>query len=105
MRLRSLLLPVLLYVGLDFAAPLIPGAISFEEGVFRAVQGDRSRADSTFAPCLAASERFRPASPVVPSPLPSLKPAPPADRCRHWMTPAPRGTVLRKSSATPDDDQ
>ena len=39
---RRLPLLVLLYVTLDFANPLMPGAVRFESGCVEVVQGDRT---------------------------------------------------------------
>ena len=40
--MRRLPLLLLLYVTLDFANPLMPGAVSFEAGSIEVVQGDRT---------------------------------------------------------------
>lgn len=46
MRRGRLALLVLLYVALDFANPLMPGAVRLVEGCVEAVQAERGRADS-----------------------------------------------------------
>jgi hypothetical protein len=51
---RRLLLLLLLYVTLDFANPLMPGAVRFESGSVQVVQADRTaRAAASGMPALA----------------------------------------------------
>jgi hypothetical protein len=69
---RGVPLLVLLYVTLDFANPLMPGAVRFESGRIEVVQADRSaRIDAAIAP--APETR-----PIVSPPVAeaSLRPAP-----------------------------
>ena len=66
MRVSWLGLPLLLYLGLDFANPLVPGAVSFVAGAVHVVEAGRSGP---------------PTAPVVDAPLPvrlRLEVAPPA---------------------------
>jgi hypothetical protein len=49
----SLLL--LVYVTLDFANPLMPGAVSFDRGSVEVVQGDRARPTAVAPVCIVPS--------------------------------------------------
>jgi hypothetical protein len=49
----SLLL--LVYVTLDFANPLMPGAVSFDRGSVEVVQGDRARPTAVVPVCIVPS--------------------------------------------------
>lgn len=52
MAARRLALLLLLYVSLDVANPLMPGAVQFVDGSVEVVQGDRARPGSLCAPGL-----------------------------------------------------
>lgn len=54
MAARRLALLLLLYVSLDVANPLMPGAVQFVDGSVEVVQADRARAESIAAPALLA---------------------------------------------------
>lgn len=76
MRRRVPLL-VLLYVTLDFANPLMPGAVRFEAGAVESVQADRvARAPVAVMPALAAlrtEDRLPPGAVLrPPSPAPVI---------------------------------
>jgi hypothetical protein len=75
----SLRLSVLLYVVLDFANPLMPGAVRFEGGSVVVVQADRVGREATAAVPV-------PASPRIHEPLP-------ADPGRELRLPAPAAAI------------
>jgi len=54
MSARRFSLLLLLYVSLDVANPLMPGAVQFVDGSVEVVQADRARAESIVAPALLA---------------------------------------------------
>jgi hypothetical protein len=70
----SLLL--LVYITLDFANPLMPGAVSFDRGTVEVVQGDRARVTAVVPVCIVPSsetalERLRDLQ-TVPRPAPRV---------------------------------
>jgi hypothetical protein len=70
LRLLPGILPALVvYICLDVANPLMPGAVHFVDGGMRVVQADRSRAD------LADTGAVDP-TPIVVAPLPAMPRAP-----------------------------
>ena len=54
MSARRFSLWLLLYVSLDLATPLMPGAVQFVDGSVEVVQADRARPESLCAPALLA---------------------------------------------------
>ena len=71
--MRRLPLLVLLYVVLDFANPLMPGAVSFERGAVESVPADRvARSPAAVMPAPAAlrTEDLRPPEGVLGPPVP-----------------------------------
>lgn len=52
MAARRLALLLLLYVSLDVANPLMPGAVQFVDGSVEVVQADRARPEGLAAPAL-----------------------------------------------------
>ena len=54
MSARRFSLLLLLYVSLDVANPLMPGAVQFVDGSVEVIQADRARAESIVAPTLLA---------------------------------------------------
>jgi hypothetical protein len=85
---------VLLYVALDFANPLMPGAVRFERGLVESVQADRvarSPAAVMPAPATLRTERLLPPEGAPGTPAP---------------TPAEPGAVRRhvRRAAAPDSD-
>lgn len=79
MRLRRSALLIALYVALDFANPMMPGALVFGvEDSVEARHPDRSRADNDAPPFDAAPERVAAAEPVrVPSRMTLVSPRAP----------------------------
>jgi hypothetical protein len=73
---------VLVYVTLDFANPLMPGAVSFDRGSVEIVQGDRARSTTVVPVC------------IVPTPETALERV----RDAHALHP-PRPTVHRRRDA------
>lgn len=64
--MRRLLLLFAVYVTLDVANPLMPGAVRFEEGAIRAVQADRpSRPLLPVVPAVRTGQPLRPAAPLA----------------------------------------
>jgi hypothetical protein len=96
----SLLL--LLYVTLDFANPLMPGAVSFDRGSVEVVQGDRARPTAIVPVCIVPDpdtvlERLRDAR-AVHRPAPTVhRSRDAAIRIRHAPPSSPDPAV------SPDD--
>ena len=74
MAARRLALLLLLYVSLDVANPLMPGAVQFVDGSVEVIQADRARPESLAAPAplvrLPALERPQVAVQTLPSSRP-----------------------------------
>jgi hypothetical protein len=73
---RRIPLLVLLYMTLDFANPLMPGAVRFEAGAVESVQADRVTRVAVVvmpAPCAPRTENLLPPDEVrLPLPAPAI---------------------------------
>ncbi len=74
--MRRFPLLLLLYVTLDFANPLMPGAVSFEAGSIQVVQGDRTARAARPAVAPARLVTVFPSRGVVPAAATLACPAP-----------------------------
>jgi hypothetical protein len=91
--MRRFPLLLLLYVTLDFANPLMPGAVSFEAGSIQVVQGDRTARAARPAAAPARLVTVFPSWDVVPMDATLARPAPLPSR--------PSGRALRAVRRTP----
>jgi hypothetical protein len=97
MRARRLAPLLILYVSLDFANPMMPGAVSFDpDDSVEAIRPDRSRVDGDAAPAPPgpAAERLEPSRLVrlAARPAPGIVPprrAPVLPRLRPARSPDP----------------
>jgi hypothetical protein len=72
MRASRLALPVLLYVALDFANPLVSGAVSFVGGTIEVVRADRFRVEEPSPPGPAETREPAPERAAALGPRPAL---------------------------------
>lgn len=101
---RRWVLLLILYVTLDFAAPLMPGAIYFDNGTLRVVAGAQCRAEPAMG-CLRAPVQGQ--HPITPHPSVSS----PFPRETSVLDRSPRRTAagrrvpntVEPASASPDD--
>jgi hypothetical protein len=101
MKGRALVLCLLVYLSLDLANPLMPGAVTFVDGSLRVVDAGRSVAVDLSAP--AGSLEACP-SPVVAAPVRPL-PCPTAGaRSHRWWIPFPRMSPLAPEAPSASED-
>jgi hypothetical protein len=88
MKGRHLTVLLVLYVSLDFADPLMPGAVRFIEGALDVVDAERARSkDSTVRLSLAPPPTRT--EPVVTRPA-SVNPVAAGNRRPRWLAPVSR---------------
>ncbi len=100
---KSLVLSLLVYVSLDFAAPLMPGAIYFEDGTLTVVPGDRCRADQSSL-SIRPAPATRPPEPIPTLLMTSAPVAPLAPRTQRRTVPARRPPSPSETSASSTED-
>jgi hypothetical protein len=101
MRFGPLPVVLVLYVAADFANPLMPGAVSFTDGLIQAVRAERARpadlpGDLPGLPVLAGAE---PVSPDVSDPRPT-----PVRAAARWLAPVRRAAARRRAPPPPVED-
>lgn len=103
MHRSRLALLLLVYVTLDFANPLMPGAVRFDRGSVDVVQGDRTRAG---VPTVCVELAPTPETVVVRLPQVHALPRPrfAAEPRRPPMTPVRRALPPSSDPATPSED-
>jgi hypothetical protein len=87
--MRRLPLLVLLYVMLDFANPLMPGAVRFEAGAVESVQADRAGREAAVMPVPAAlwTRELRPPDGIRVRPVPAPAVSRRTRRAAHRVVP------------------
>lgn len=103
MRFRRVTLLVVIYLALDFANPMMPGAVQLVEGSLEIVAGCQARSAEDPAPVVTVVPQYL--STVVPQPEPIL----PAGRVVCASPPVPvlfRAPLERRSTpaSSSDDD-
>ena len=88
MKGRCLVALLALYAGLDFANPLMPGAVHFVDGVVTVVDGAREAPAKPPLALPSASSLERPVSSR--GPTPAVKVSAGADQPRPWRVPVRR---------------
>lgn len=77
---RLVFVAFLLYLGLDLANPLVPGAVRFVSGVVESVEADRARDAEPAVPRPDGLPTLEVPAPDRPPSAPSVRPAPPGAR-------------------------
>jgi hypothetical protein len=101
MRWRACAVLVLAYVALDFANPMMPGAVQLLAGSLSAVEADRSRGEGGPETEIAVAPTRAPMAGVS---LPAIRKDHPRDPGTPWRPPQARraGALADDSPAAPD---
>jgi hypothetical protein len=101
MKGRALVLSLLVYLSLDLANPLMPGAVAFVDGSLRVVDAGRVLAVDLPAPAISMEGG---PSPVAPAPSRLLS-CPTAGALGHrWWIPCPRMRPLAPEAPSASED-
>ena len=101
MKGRALVLSLLVYLSLDLANPLMPGAVTFVDGSLRIVDAGRPVAVDLPAPAVSLDAG---PSPVAPAPARPV-PCPTAGARGHrWWIPFPRMRPLAPEAPSASED-
>ena len=103
-RGRCLVALLALYAGLDFANPLMPGAVYFAHGAVSVVDGARVAPEKPVVAPPAASSMERPVAVATPPPAPFFRPEGDVLGGRLWPAAAHRPRRRASAPAPLSDD-
>jgi hypothetical protein len=97
---RVLAIVLAVYVGLDLANPLMPGAVRFVEGELQTVEGGRQRGDTVPAAAVVAAVHER----LVADPPRDVARSVPTARRPSWQPPPRRPARIQSTPPSASDD-
>ena len=101
MKGRALVLSLLVYLSLDLANPLMPGAVTFVDGSLRIVDAGRPVAVDLPAPAVSLEACQSPVAPAPARPLPCPTSG---ARGHRWWIPFPRMRPLAPEAPSASED-